>query len=511
MRKPLFSKNYAASNPELKLSRDELRGTASKLQWPAALTNGLLLCHSELMANSINHSQGASLVNLKLVQTASEIIFEYCDNGAPFNPFAKAASPLDAIAFAAENGRGVALISHYADSVRYAKASSPFNNRIECHFALAIEAHRACVLIVEDDPVQNMLFSEYLCTDYNVLPATSAEQAHHLLNEHTVDLVISDISMPGTNGIDLRKQLLQDSRTDLIPFMFLTGSEDSESAQKLAHLGIDDFLQKPVDKARLLASVKRVLSRFDHLVNRLGEQLDARITQALCPPLPSTVDGWQLSVDRRDTGRGGGDVVFAEQTPAPTLVLLDVVGHDISAKFFAHAHTAYLRSLVRSLASHSSGQPFAANQVLTQFSNAAFSDELLSHTLLTTLIVELLPEGRLRYAAAGHPPPLIVGPAGVKTLAAGGSLPGLLADAPYQNIDIQLEPGDRFLMYSDGLFEGTDTMAQRKLLEQGVMAAIVQSAKLPLEQARQQIMHCFDQLAGEAKDDVTLVLLEPMM
>lgn len=511
MRKCIFFKVYPANMSSLKASRSDIKDIAEKLRWPTQLVNPLLLCHSELLANTVNysHSPSATSITISLTQTLTELIFEYGDNGKAFNPFAAPAPDIDELSLFAEHGRGLSLIQASCQTLRYHERTKPYVNCLECHFALPILNHKPHILLVEDDPAQNMLYREYLAKDFYVHCAHTGNEALSVLERENIDLVISDISMPDTNGVELRKKLLTHSNTDLIPFMFLTGTEDVTASEELAYLGIDDFLQKPVNKAQLVASAKRVLGRIEQLVHRLGERLDSHITQALCPRLPNHLPGWAIASDQRDTGQGGGDAVFVEATPNPTLVLLDVMGHDISAKFFAHAHTAYLRGLVRSMTPMESTQPpFDPAKLLNQFSDAAYADDLLSHTILTTLVVELLPNGRVHYASAGHPPPIVVGPNGLRELSGGGPLPGLLGNSQYRYIDEQLQVGERLVMYSDGLFESAASMQERQCLEKNMRRILQESATMAIDSASTFVMCQFDELAGNARDDVTLIMLE---
>lgn len=513
MRKCIFFKIYPANMSSLKASRNDIKDIAEKLRWPSQLLNPLLLCHSELLANTVNYSlsPSATSISISLTQTLNELVFEYSDNCKAYNPFAQPVAEIDELPLLAEHGRGLSLIQASCQTLRYQERTRPYVNSVECRFAWPVQTQKQHVLLVEDDPVQNMLYREYLSNDFFVHCAHTGKEALGVLEHENIDLVISDISMPDTNGVELRKKLLSQSNTDLIPFMFLTGTEDVTASQELAYLGIDDFLQKPVNKAQLVSSAKRVLGRIEQLVNRLGEQLDNHITQALCPRLPEHLPGWEIASDQRDTGQGGGDAVFVEATPNPTLVLLDVMGHDISAKFFAHAHTAYLRGLVRSMTPMESTQPpFDPAKLLNQFSDAAYADDLLSHTILTTLIVELLPNGRVHYASAGHPPPIVVGSSGLRELQGGGSLPGLLANCQYRFNDAQLQPGERIVMYSDGLFESAATMKERQQLENDMKRILQQSAELPIKDATAYVMGKFDELAGSARDDVSLVMLGPL-
>lgn len=512
MKRCIFFQVYPADLTQLKKCRHDLADVATRLKWPKHILSALQLCVSELIANTANYSSApkATQFSLTLLYTREHLLCEYSDNGGPFNPLAQPTTALNTIDIMAEHGRGLSLLEHYCQHLEYQAQAGPFVNNLSYALAWPQTTHQHCVLLVEDNPAQNHLYREFLHHQYQVIACLSAQEALDALQTHTVDIVVSDIAMPGINGIDLRKTLLAQHTTALIPFIFLTGSEDSQTEQRLAHLGIDDFLQKPVSKTELVNSIERVVLRSQQLLAHLSERLDTHITQALQPKLPTHCLHWHLTHASRNTGKGGGDAVFLEATPNPTLVLIDVMGHDITAKFFAHAHTGYLRGLVRSMVPRGE-QPTPVDPavILNHLSAMAYADDLLNHTMLTTLVIELLPKGEVRFASAGHPPPIITSAQGLKRLPTGGMLPGLIPDSRYSNSTVHLQPGERLALFSDGLFEGASDPTQRAVLEQTMLLALAQSATMPLAKAQEHVMQLFDSTAGNASDDVTLLLLEP--
>ncbi len=511
MRRCLFFQVYDCNLTTLKKCRSDINEIAKRLQWPPQIVNPLLLSSSELIANSTDYSQKpkATSISISIYKTADHLIFEYRDNGGAFNPLNTPPPELDDISPLAEHGRGLSLIKATCQQVAYKTEQAPFVNCIICHINWPQKSQKIRVLLLEDNPAQNYLYAEYLRSDYTVIACHEAQEAINAIEKQPIDIVVSDISMPGINGIDFRKSLLGQSTTDLIPFMFLTGTEDMMNIERLAHLGIDDFLQKPATKAQLIASIERILQRTNQLINRVTERLDHKITRALYPSLPPHVLSWQLAYGSRNTGHGGGDAVFLEATPNPTLVLLDIMGHDISAKFFAHAHTGYLRGLVRSMTPCQAGQPpFDCAVVLDHLSDMAFADNLLSHTILTTLVIELLNNGQVCLASGGHPPPLIVSNGKITRLECGGMLPGLIAQNRYQSQQITLKQGERLVLYSDGLFEGAEQANNRAHLEQSMLDAIAGTCHQPIHQAVHEVMKTFDVVAGKPSDDATLLMLE---
>jgi len=113
------------------------------------------------------------------------------------------------------------------------------------------------ILLVEDDAsLRKLLLEELQDAGYDTCDASSAEQAWPLLNAHPVDLVISDLRLPGADAMALLQQTRQ---LPVAPgFIIITGFGTVSQAVDALKEGADDFLTKPVDLQHLLMSVQRV-------------------------------------------------------------------------------------------------------------------------------------------------------------------------------------------------------------------------------------------------------------
>ncbi|MDZ7804640.1 sigma-54 dependent transcriptional regulator [Thiohalophilus sp.] len=118
-------------------------------------------------------------------------------------------------------------------------------------------ANPSHILVVEDDAsLRKLLIEELQDSDYHTLEAPDAEQAWQLLNDHPVDLVISDLRLPGADAMALLQQTRQ---LPVAPgFIIITGFGTVSQAVEALKQGADDFLTKPVDLQHLLMSVQRV-------------------------------------------------------------------------------------------------------------------------------------------------------------------------------------------------------------------------------------------------------------
>lgn len=123
------------------------------------------------------------------------------------------------------------------------------------------------MLIVEDDPAMLVAFRDILETSgYVVSTATNGHDALEALEEADPALIMSDISMPGMDGIELYRAVRQRPNGAAIPFIFVTARGTREDIFAAKALGVDDYITKPVTSTELLAAVRARLQRSDELM-----------------------------------------------------------------------------------------------------------------------------------------------------------------------------------------------------------------------------------------------------
>jgi DNA-binding NtrC family response regulator len=120
------------------------------------------------------------------------------------------------------------------------------------------------ILVVDDEQRQREIYRDILLDEgYETVTAPSGETAIRLLAQKRFDLVLTDLNLMGMTGIDLLSQILQTDPTCAI--ILITGYPSIESAIDATKRGVYQYLEKPVDRSRLLEVVSEALGRLESL------------------------------------------------------------------------------------------------------------------------------------------------------------------------------------------------------------------------------------------------------
>ncbi|HEX7784180.1 MAG TPA: response regulator transcription factor [Sphingobium sp.] len=156
------------------------------------------------------------------------------------------------------------------------------------------------VLIVEDDPALRTLVMRSLQQNgFNVRPAGSAPEMWNIMSELPVDVVVLDIMLPGTNGLDLCRQIRQKSD---VPIIFVSAKAAEVDRVVGLELGADDYLTKPFDTRELIARIRAILRR-----GRMDRQHEGGGRRE------AHFDGWTVNFPRREV-------------TSPTSAVVDLTG-----------------------------------------------------------------------------------------------------------------------------------------------------------------------------------------
>lgn len=116
------------------------------------------------------------------------------------------------------------------------------------------------ILVVEDDKALNHSVCSFLNqSGFEAVGCLGAEGAYNEMYKNTFDLIISDIMMPDIDGFEFARTVR--SLNNDIPILFMTARDDFTSKQRGYHVGIDDYMIKPVDLDELLLRIGALLRR----------------------------------------------------------------------------------------------------------------------------------------------------------------------------------------------------------------------------------------------------------
>jgi DNA-binding response OmpR family regulator len=116
------------------------------------------------------------------------------------------------------------------------------------------------ILVVEDDEkLNNIICASLRDGGYNPVGCVNAHTALDAMIDNTIDLIVSDIMMPGIDGFRFASMIREQDKT--IPILFISARDDISAKEKGFRIGIDDYMVKPFDIHELLLRVGALLRR----------------------------------------------------------------------------------------------------------------------------------------------------------------------------------------------------------------------------------------------------------
>ncbi|MBA7544471.1 Sensor histidine kinase RcsC [subsurface metagenome] len=125
--------------------------------------------------------------------------------------------------------------------------------------------NKQLILVIDDKEEIRSLVKDILIEPYDVIEASSADNADIILQEKQPDLIICDILMPGTDGLTFSKKLKENFNTSHIPLILLTALQSVEKKIEGLSVGADDFITKPFHPTHLLVRIENLLSNKSKL------------------------------------------------------------------------------------------------------------------------------------------------------------------------------------------------------------------------------------------------------
>ena len=129
------------------------------------------------------------------------------------------------------------------------------------------------ILIIEDNTDMRNFIRQQLEDEYRIVEAADGADGLNVARREIPDLIISDIMMPGMDGIALCEAVKRDERTSHIPLIMLTAVGGYESKIEGLQTGADDYLTKPFYSQELLVRVKNLITQRQQLRKKFGQQV----------------------------------------------------------------------------------------------------------------------------------------------------------------------------------------------------------------------------------------------
>ena len=313
------------------------------------------------------------------------------------------------------------------------------------------------VLIVDDVKTNVDILVQALRDDYKLSVALDGHAALRSVEKSPPDLVLLDIVMPDLDGYEVCRRLRASELTREVPVMFLSALEDVNDKTRGFEVGGNDYLTKPFEVLEVKARVRSLLkAKLYADAVREAMARDLRIAREiqmgiLPADLGAATKGTGLEVRAliEPAREVGGDLyeVVRVSDDRVVVALGDVSGKGIPAALFMAVTVTILRTLARQ-----SAEP---DEILMRLNDELAEQNPRGMFVTMQCLLFDLKERRVSGAGAGHHQLAVLSPGQPPRLAfaSTGRPAGLLASNPVEQESLPLEPGQTFVLFSDGVSE----------------------------------------------------------
>lgn len=334
------------------------------------------------------------------------------------------------------------------------------------------------ILSIDDEADMEMLISQLFRKQirekkYEFVFANNGIEALKKLEENSdISLVLSDINMPGMDGLTFL-QKVNERQDPLLKTIMVSAYGDMDNIRAAMNNGAFDFVTKPVDFQDLSTTIGKTVSHIEMIsdlerqkVQLLSLQNDLNVAHeiqmSMVPKqVPENIlsSGVELHAFLYPAKMVGGDLYdyFMIDDERLFFMIGDVSDKGIPAALFM----AITKAIFKSLFSNKTDQTLPEK---VQIANAFLSEDNAMFMFVTALICILNTRtGELEYVDAGHEPPLIVRQNGTIELfpKIGGMALCFDADFEYEAKSILLHPGDKLILYTDGVTDAVNQANER--------------------------------------------------
>ncbi|MFE7376438.1 SpoIIE family protein phosphatase [Bacillus cereus] len=324
------------------------------------------------------------------------------------------------------------------------------------------------ILIVDDNPVNIFVIEKILkqARYHDLVSLNSAQELFEYIQfgkdssrHNEIDLILLDIMMPEIDGLEVCRRLQKEEKFKDIPIIFVTALEDANKLAEALDMGAMDYITKPINKVELLARM-RVALRLKSELNwhkeqeeNLRNELDlATQVQRNLLSSPLREDHIKIEASYLPSFKLAGDMYYWYKIDENRygIILLDVMGHGISASLVCMFISSVLRETIKCLI-----DPELVIKELNKYMTLLHNENDNIPYYFTAIYLVVNTEDRtVEYVNAGHPSGyVLVDETNVVELDRGSCAVGFFDEIKVKKTVIPFEKNAQILLFTDGVLE----------------------------------------------------------
>ncbi len=328
--------------------------------------------------------------------------------------------------------------------------------------------HLAKILVVDDEPdlqelIRQKFRNKIKANEYEFhFAENGAEALEKIINDGTIDLILTDINMPVMDGLTLLSKI-NELNNKILRSVIVSAYGDMENIRTAMNRGAYDFITKPIDLKDLEITIEKSLKEIEEykqaMVSHnklvaLQQELDiANVIQTsilpkIFPPFPDRkeFDIFAKMIPAKDVGGDLYDFFLIDK------YRLGIVIGDVSGKGIA---AALLMAVCKTLIKATALKGMPADNILSEINNIIVDES--PPNMFVTVFYGVLDtrSGAFEYSNGGHNPPFLLSEDGKAKQFEniGGLMIGAMKDVPYESNVVMIKPGENLLFYTDGVTE----------------------------------------------------------
>ncbi|MNH94790.1 Phosphoserine phosphatase RsbP [compost metagenome] len=328
-------------------------------------------------------------------------------------------------------------------------------------------------IVIVDDNTVNLLVMEKILKSANYHSFTSMSSAQELFDYVSIDdldkqdhppmdLILMDIMMPVTDGIEACRRIQRLERLKDVPIIMITALGDSMKLAEALEAGAIDYVMKPINKIELIARIKAALKlKYEkdwHKENdrRIKHELElARQVQTSVLTPAFSNERITISAEYHPSSELAGDFYawYRIDENRYGVIVLDIMGHGISSSLVC----MFMASVLRDTITRYVSPEIVIAELNRYMSHLNGPKQMIPYYFTAIYLLIDLKENTIEYVNAGHPPGFVQ--QNGKTVASLDQ--GCCAVGFFDQLDVQMskmtfDPSIRIFLYTDGLLDAID-------------------------------------------------------